>query len=92
MDQFSLYFSIGKDHILDLSQGLDHILYVVALVASAKPGEWKKLLILVTAFTIGHSITLALATMELISVSTDLVEFLITVTIFLTATANLFQK
>ena len=92
MDQFSLYFSIGNDHILDLSQGLDHILYVVALVASAKPGEWKKLLILVTAFTIGHSITLALATMELISVSTDLVEFLITVTIFLTATANLFQK
>ena len=92
MDQFSLYFSIGKDHILDLSQGLDHILYVVALVASARPGEWKKLLILVTAFTIGHSITLALATLELISVSTDLVEFLITVTIFLTAAANLFQK
>lgn len=92
MDQFSLYFSIGKDHILDLSQGLDHILYVVALTASVRPSEWKKILILITAFTIGHSITLALATLGLITVSSGLVEFLITVTILVTALVNIFQK
>lgn len=92
MDQFFLYSSLGKDHILDLSQGLDHILYVVVLIASAKPGDWKKLFFLVTAFTVGHSITLALATLELISVPSDLVEFLIVATILATAFFNLFIK
>ena len=92
MDQFSLYFSIGKDHILDLSQGLDHILYVVALTASVRPAEWKKILILITAFTIGHSITLALATLGMIAVSSGLVEFLITITILITALVNIFKK
>ncbi|MFM8348337.1 MAG: HupE/UreJ family protein, partial [Bacteroidota bacterium] len=62
MEQFPLYFGIGKDHILDLSQGLDHILFVIALVAAAHPREWRKMLILITAFTLGHSLTLALAT------------------------------
>lgn len=91
MDQFSLYFLIGRDHILDLSQGLDHILYVVALTASVRPSEWKKILLLITAFTIGHSVTLALATLGLITVPSGLVEFLITLTIFITALINLFQ-
>jgi len=92
MDQFFLYFDIGRDHILDLSQGLDHILYVVALTVSARPRDWKKILILVTAFTIGHSLTLALSTLGIVNVSTDLVEFLITVTILITALNNVFQK
>lgn len=92
MNQFFLYFDIGRDHILDLSQGLDHILYVVALTVSARPRDWKKILILITAFTIGHSLTLALATLGIVKVSTDLVELLITVTILITALANVFQK
>jgi len=91
MDQFSLYFTIGRDHILDLSQGLDHILYVIALTASVRPSEWKKILILVTGFTIGHSVTLALATLGIISVPSGMVEFLITLSIFITALLNLFQ-
>lgn len=92
MDQFSLYFQIGREHILDLSMGLDHILFVFALAAGYLIGDWKKILVLVTTFTIGHSITLALATLKIISVRSDMVEFAIVVTIFIAAISNLFQK
>lgn len=92
MEQFPLYFGIGKDHILDLSQGLDHILFVIALVAAAHPREWRKILILITAFTLGHSLTLALATLEVITVPVPLVEFLIVLTILLTALFNMFTS
>lgn len=92
MSEFALYFSLGKDHILDYKNGYDHILFVLALCAIYLVKDWKKILILVTAFTIGHSITLALATLQLISVKTELVEFLIPLTIFITAVSNLFRK
>jgi hypothetical protein len=92
MEQFNLYFQIGREHILDLSMGLDHILFVFALAAGYLVSDWKKILVLVTAFTVGHSITLALATLQIISVRSDLVEFAIVVTIFIAAVSNLFQK
>jgi hypothetical protein len=92
MSEFSLYFGLGRDHILDYKNGYDHILFVLALCAIYLVRDWKKILILVTAFTIGHSITLALATLRLISVKTELVEFLIPLTIFITAVSNLFRK
>jgi hypothetical protein len=92
MSEFALYFVLGKDHILDYVNGYDHILFVVALCALYQFREWKKVLVLVTAFTIGHSITLALATLEIISVKADLIEFLIPVTIFVTAASNIFKK
>lgn len=92
MGEFQLYFVLGKDHILDYVNGYDHILFVVALCAVYITRDWRKILILITAFTIGHSITLALATLEIINVNTKLVEFLIPVTIFITAFGNLFRK
>lgn len=92
MSQFELYFKIGKEHILDYNDGYDHILFIVALCAVYLMRDWKKILILVTAFTIGHSITLALATLEIISVNQKLIEFLIPVTIFITATSNIFRS
>lgn len=92
MSEFQLYFGLGKDHILDYANGYDHILFVLALCAVYVISDWKQILILVTAFTIGHSVTLALATLNLISVDPDWVEFLIPVTIFITAIANLFRK
>jgi len=92
MDQFPLYFSIGREHILDLGQGLDHILFVIALVAAARPAEWKKILILITAFTIGHSLTLAMATLELVNPPVPLVEFLIVATILFTSLYNVFSS
>jgi hypothetical protein len=92
MGEFALYFGLGKDHILDYVNGYDHILFVLALCAVYLISDWRKILILVTAFTIGHSITLALATLNIINVQTDAIEFLIPLTIFITAVANLFKK
>jgi hypothetical protein len=92
MTAFQLYFGLGMDHILDYANGYDHIIFVVALCAIYLAGEWRQILILVTAFTIGHSITLALSTLRIISVNTELIEFLIPLTIFITAVSNLFKK
>jgi hypothetical protein len=92
MSEFQLYFVLGKDHILDYANGYDHILFVLALCAVYVIRDWKKILILVTAFTIGHSITLALATLNVISVNAAVIEFLIPLTIFITAVSNLFRK
>ena len=92
MSEFQLYFVLGKDHILDYVNGYDHILFVLALCAVYVISDWKKILILVTAFTVGHSITLALATLNLISIDSDWIEFLIPMTIFITALGNLFRK
>src|SRR5687767_4476855 len=91
MQDFWLYFDLGKDHIADL-EGYDHILFIAALCLGYLPGEWKKILILVTAFTVGHSITLALSALKIINVSTELVEFLIPITIIITAITNLRKK
>ena len=92
MSEFQLYFILGKDHILDYANGYDHILFVLALCAVYIIADWKQILILVTAFTIGHSMTLALATLNLISVETRWIEFLIPLTILITAVSNLFKK
>lgn len=92
MSEFELYFDLGKDHILDYANGYDHILFVVALCALYIFRDWKNLLILVTAFTIGHSITLALSTLRIISVNADIIEFLIPLTIFITAVSNVFRN
>jgi len=92
MSEFQLYFGLGKDHILDYKNGYDHILFVVALCALYIGRDWKKILILVTAFTIGHSITLALSTLRVVNVKAELIEFLIPLTIFITAFSNLFKN
>lgn len=91
MSEFSLYFGLGKDHILDYANGYDHILFVIALCALYIGRDWKRVLILVTAFTIGHSITLALSTLRIVNVKPELIEFLIPLTIFITAFSNLFK-
>ena len=91
MSEFAIYLKLGLGHILDIN-GIDHILFVIALCAIYTISDWKKVLILVTAFTIGHSITLALATLKIIHFNSEIIEFLIPVTIFITAFANLFRK
>lgn len=91
MQDFAFYFGPGWKHIIGKG-ALDHQLFIVALAAIYLLKDWKQVLILVTAFTIGHSLTLALSATGAISVNTELVEFLIPVTIMITAVANLFQK
>lgn len=90
MNQFQLYFNLGVQHIMDL-KGFDHILFIIVLSVIYLMRDWKKIVILVTAFTIGHSITLALATLQLVRINTDLVEFLIPVTIAITAFFNILK-
>ena len=85
---FTVYLELGFEHLLDL-RGYDHILFLAGLCAAYSLRRWRELLVLVTAFTIGHSVSLALATLRLVEVNTSLVEFLIPVTIVATAVINL---
>lgn len=86
-----MYFELGWQHILDW-KGYDHILFVMVLCGIYTLVDWRKVLILVTAFTIGHSITLALSVLKIISIDTSLIEFLIPVTILITALSNILSK
>lgn len=91
MQDFGFYFGLGWHHIIS-RDALDHQLFIAALVAIYALKDWKQVLILVTAFTIGHSLTLALSVLDIIRFPSNWVEFLIPCTILVTAISNLFQK
>jgi len=80
---------MGLNHVLDFS-AYDHILFLIVLAVVFNFNQWKKVLWLVTFFTIGHSITLALSAYGIIKVRIDIIEFLIPVTIFITGVINVF--
>lgn len=81
---FQTYLQLGFEHILDLN-GYDHILFIIALCAGYRYEDWRKVVVLITAFTVGHSITLALSALDIVVFRAEVIEFLIPVTIFLTA-------
>ncbi|MEO8769831.1 MAG: HupE/UreJ family protein [Ferruginibacter sp.] len=91
MNDFSFFFSLGWHHIISWDAA-DHILFIIALSAIYFFKNWKQVLILVTAFTIGHSLTLALSVYDILRVNSHWVEFLIPVTIMATAVFNFVQK
>lgn len=84
MSQFWLYFQLGLNHVLDW-QAYDHVLFLVVLVASYSFIAWKRVLWLVTLFTLGHTLALFLSVYQIVRVATDYVEFLIPITILATA-------
>jgi hydrogenase/urease accessory protein HupE len=88
VSNFSVYFLLGLEHILNWA-ALDHLLFILSLTCVYIYSDYKKILWLVTAFTLGHSITLALATLQVIQVNVAWVEFLIPCTILLSAISNL---
>lgn len=90
ISDFFFYFKLGWSHIVSLD-ALDHQLFILALVAIYTSKNIKQVLILVTAFTIGHSLTLLLSVLDVIRFSTKWVEFLIPCTIFITALSNIFS-
>ena len=90
MSDFGFYFKMGWEHIIS-RDALDHQLFILALACVYSIRDIKKVLILVTAFTIGHSLTLALSVYDVIRFSTRWTEFLIACTIFLTALNNIFR-
>ena len=87
MDDFILYFKMGLNHVLDFT-AYDHILFLIVLAVVFSFNQWKKVLWLVTLFTIGHSITLALSAYGILKIKMDLIEFLIPLTIFITGVIN----
>lgn len=91
MSEFTSFLTLGFQHISDI-QAYDHLLFIVTLCAIYRWSEWKKLLVLITAFTIGHSVTLALSAFSILSIPSDLVELLIPITILLTAVFNILPK
>jgi hypothetical protein len=82
--EFATFWRLGVGHIADL-RGYDHILFIVALTAGYRMRDWRQLVWLVTAFTLGHSLTLALATLNVIRVRAGIIEVLIAVTIVVSA-------
>ncbi len=88
MHPFEFYLKLGFEHISNFA-GYDHMLFLIVLCAVYKIQQWKSILILVTAFTIGHSFTLILVSLDLFSISSRLIKFLIPLTIFITAFYNI---
>ena len=88
MQDFLFYLQLGWEHIIS-KDALDHQLFILALIAIFSFRDWKKVLILVTAFTIGHSLTLVLSALDVFRFPCDWVEFLIPCTIVFTALDNI---
>ena len=86
---FFVFLKLGTTHIADI-KGYDHMLFIIALCAVYQIGQWRNILWLVTAFTLGHSVTLALSTLNILTIAPSLVEFLIPVTILLSSLVNIF--
>ncbi|GAA3952001.1 HupE/UreJ family protein [Hymenobacter algoricola] len=90
MSVFQIYLQLGFFHIFNL-RAYDHLVFLLALCAPYVAADWRRVLALVTSFTVGHSITLALATLGFVDYSPQLIEALIPVTILLTCALNLGQ-
>jgi hypothetical protein len=88
MSEFLTFVELGFRHITDL-QAMDHILFLLVLAAIYRPRDWRDSLWVISAFTVGHSITLALAVTGVLRLPTELIEFLIPVTIVATGIENL---
>jgi hypothetical protein len=91
VDQFFVFLQLGLTHIADI-RGFDHILFIITLCSIFRYTEWKKVAILVTAFTIGHSVTLALSALNIIVANRNFIEVLIPITILITSIYNLFYN
>ena len=91
MHPIRFYLQLGFEHISNLA-GYDHILFLIALCAVYRVKQWKNILILVTAFTIGHSVTLALASLDIVTIRSAYIKFLIPTTILVTALYNVLKK
>lgn len=87
---FKTYFDLGFKHILDIN-GYDHVLFIISICLLASVKHWKKLLVLVTAFTIGHSLTLALSVLDIITIPANIIETIIPITIILSCFDNIYQ-
>ncbi len=91
MTDFQLYFKLGLDHILSWSS-TDHILFLIALIMVFNFKDWRKLLTLVSLFTLAHTVSLFLSVFGYIKINENLIETLILWTILITALSNILWK
>lgn len=84
MAEFWIFFQLGLRHVLDIN-GYDHLLFLVALTAPFLFKDWKQILILVSIFTLGHTVAMLLNVYNVVGVRSVLIEFLIPVSILITA-------
>jgi hypothetical protein len=89
LENFWFNVEYGLNHVLDFN-GYDHILFLIVLTVPYVFKDWKRVLLLVTMFTVGHTLSLVLATYDIVSVNGKLVEFLILLTILIVALYNVF--
>lgn len=89
MSEFWLYFKVGLNHVLDI-HAYDHVLFLIALMVPYAFKDWKRVLILVSLFTLGHTLSLFLAVFGVVNINPAYVEFLIPITILATAVFHLF--
>jgi hypothetical protein len=89
MSEFWIYFQIGLKHVLDI-HAYDHVLFLIALTVPYSFKDWKRILLLVSLFTLGHTLALLLSVFGIIAVKVNIVEFLIPITILVTALFHLF--
>lgn len=89
MSDFWIYFQIGLKHVLDIN-AYDHVLFLIALAVPFSFKDWKRILLLVSLFTIGHTMALLLSVFGIIAIKVSVVELLIPITILITALFNLF--
>ena len=92
MNEFFTYMGVGIEHILQFPDGYDHLLFILALSAIYTFSEWKKVFLLVTAFTVGHSVTLLLTVSGISPVPSTVIEWLIPLTIILVCVLNFVIK
>ena len=88
MSEFWIYFNIGLKHVLDIN-AYDHVLFLLALTVPYDFKDWKKILLLVSLFTLGHTLALLLSVFEIIFIKGNVVELLIPITILITALFNI---
>ena len=91
MSELIAFVHLGFRHITDLA-AFDHMLFLLALAAIYRGRDWRDVLWVVTAFTVGHSVTLALAVTGALRLPTPLIEFLIPVTILVTGLENILVR
>ncbi|WP_447635292.1 HupE/UreJ family protein [Flavobacterium microcysteis] len=89
MSEFWIYFNTGLRHVLDI-KAYDHVLFLIALTIPYAFKDWKRVLLLVTLFTVGHTMSLLLSVYGFVQIKVNLVEFLIPITILITAVFHLF--
>ena len=90
MSSTGSFFITGWEHIVDIN-AYDHLLFVTTLCAAYRLVQWRQILIIITAFTVGHSVTLILSSLELIPSDPAIVDVLIPLTIMGTAISNVYR-